>query len=201
MILFFLMNFIVVTSAYLLTYKVLKISRIIDGLLTLFILYFAQIICTELLLGILGALYLKNILRLNLVRFLIIWLITYTRGSSFSLSGLRGILDLILQDKAALFIISTLLTFTLVKIFFNLINPPLGWDCLNYHFTFPVEWMKSGTLDNPIVVSDDPFPTYYPINGSLLFFWFLLPFRSAFLADLTQLPFFIISFLAVSNSL
>ncbi len=101
------------------------------------------------------------------------------------------------NNKSILFVISLILSLVLVKAFTNLINPPFGWDSLNYHFTFPVEWMKTGTLNNPIVVSDDPFPSYYPINGSLFFLWFILPFKSAFLADLSQLPFFIVSFLAI----
>jgi hypothetical protein len=89
------------------------------------------------------------------------------------------------------------LGFGLVKIFVNLINPPFGWDSLNYHFTFPVEWLKHGNLDNPITVFDDPSPSYYPVNGSLFLLWLIFPFQNVFLADLGQIPFFILAFLLV----
>ncbi|MFH0790873.1 MAG: hypothetical protein V2A64_04495, partial [Candidatus Omnitrophota bacterium] len=68
---------------------------------------------------------------------------------------------------------------------------------MNYHFVFPVEWLKQGNLYTPITVFDDPGPSYYPINGSLFYLWLMLPFRNVFLADLGQLPFFVLSFLAI----
>jgi hypothetical protein len=100
-------------------------------------------------------------------------------------------------NKIQIFCISLVLGFALVKISINLVNPPFGWDSLNYHFTFPVEWLKNHNLNNPIVVSDYVAPTYYPINGSLIFFWLILPFKSVFLADIGQLPFFVMAFLSV----
>jgi hypothetical protein len=102
-------------------------------------------------------------------------------------------------NKIVFFIISIIVAFGLIKTGINLINPPFGWDSLNYHFTFPIEWLKHGNLDNPITISDDPSPSYYPINGSLFFLWLMLPFRNVFMADLGQLPFFILAFLAVFN--
>lgn len=197
MITFFLMNFIVGISVFLFTYRILKFTRFIDSLLAFFILYFAQIVFTELLLGIFNILYLENVILFNLAIFLIIWLITRNKKSYFSLKGLGDKLTIFLSNKVVLFGTSLILGFGLAKICINLINPPFGWDCLNYHYTFPVEWIKHANLDNPIVVSDDPFPSYYPINGSLLFLWLIFPFKSAFLADIGQLPFFIISFLAI----
>ena len=191
------MNFIVILSSFLITYKLFKKLDFVDSLLCWFILYFAQIIFTELLLGILGILYLKNVILINLVILFIIWLTIKGRTHYFNLSGVKDSEFRFLENKIILFGISLILSFGLVKVFINLINPPFGWDNLNYHFTFPVEWMKHGNLNNPLVVSDDPFPTYYPINGSLLFLWLIFPFKNAFLADIGQLPFFILSFLAI----
>ena len=191
------MNFIVILGSFLITYKIFKKLDFVDSLLCWFILYFAQIIFTELLLGILGILYLKNVILINLVILFIIWLTIKGRTYHFNLSGVKDSVPRFLENKIILFGISLILSFGLVKVFSNLANPPFGWDNLNYHFTFPVEWMKHGNLNNPLVVSDDPFPTYYPISGSLLFLWLMFPFKNAFLADIGQLPFFVISFLAI----
>ena len=195
MILFVLMNLIVCASAFLLVYRVFKFSNFVDSLLSLFIIYLAQIVSTELILGILGVLYTQNLVLLNLSIFLVIWLISRHKESSFSLTSIRESSAFFVSNKIILLGAGVILVFGLVKIFINLANPPFGWDDLNYHFTFPVEWLKHGNLDNPITISDDPSPSYYPINGSLFFLWLILPFKSVFLADLGQVPFFILAFL------
>ncbi len=197
MIISLLMNLLVAVSAYLLTYKIFRFEGFIDSLLSFFILCFSQIILTQLALGIPGRLYLANVFLLNLLLFLVIWFIARDKGSSFNSKGIKGALRGLLADRVILLVTCVVLGFALVKFFFNLFNPPLGWDNLNYHFTFPVEWMKHGNLDNPITVFDDPSPTYYPINGSLIFLWLMLPLKNVFLADLGQVPFFIMAFLAV----
>lgn len=194
---FLFMNFIVITGSFFITYRLLKISNLIDSLICWFVFYFSQIIFSELVLGIPGILYLKNVILINLLILLIIWLTVRNQASSFNLTGIKASISELLKNKAILFGVSAILGFGLIKIFINLVNPPFGWDCLNYHFTFPVEWLKNGNLNNPIVVSDDPFPTYYPINGSLFFLWLILPLKNVFLADLGQIPFFILGFLAI----
>lgn len=197
MIKFILMNLIVGASSYLIAYKFFRLRSLIDSLICWFTVYFSQIIFSEVLLGILGKLYLRNLILLNFAIFLISIAITRRGATSFNLVFLKGLFSEFFSKKVILFLLSLLLGFAVVKLFFNLINPPFGWDCLNYHYTFPVEWIKNANLNNPLVVSDDPFPSYYPINGSLFFLWLIFPLQSAFLADLGQLPFFIISFLAV----
>lgn len=209
-VIFLLMNSIVIISSFIITRKLLRISNSADFLISWFILYFAQIVFSELILGIIGILYLRNIILLNIIILLVVFLNADSQKSFISIRpfGLRyphrennqwikSSVFQLFNNKSILFVISLILSLVLVKAFTNLINPSFGWDSLNYHFSFPVEWMKTGTLNNPIVVSDDPFPSYYPINGSLFFLWFILPFKSAFLADLSQLPFFIVSFLAI----
>lgn len=197
MIKLILMNLIVGASSYLVAYKFFRLRSLIDSLICWFTVYFAQIIFSEMLLGILGKLYLRNLILLNLAIFLIIVAITRGSLSSYNAIFFKGLFSEFHNKKIILFLFSLLSGFVLVKLFFNLVNPPFGWDCLNYHYTFPVEWIKNANLNNPLVVSDDPFPSYYPINGSLFFLWLIFPLRNAFLADIGQLLFFIISFLAV----
>jgi len=197
MIIFILMNFIVIASSFLITYRLFKLHDFIDSLMTLFIVYFAQIILSELILGIFSILYLKNVILLNLTILLIIWLVTRDKKYSFNFIRIKSAIFSLLGNRIVILLISLILGFGLVKFFINLVNPPFGWDNLNYHFVFPVEWLKHGNLDTPITVFDDPSPSYYPINGSLFFLWLMLPLKNVYLADLGQIPFFILAFLAV----
>ena len=57
--------------------------------------------------------------------------------------------------------------------------------------------MKHKNLANPITINDDLGPSYYPINGSLIYLWGMYPLKNVFLADLGQIPFFVISFIAL----
>jgi len=197
MIIFLLMNFIVVFSSFLLVSRLLKFTNLIDLLISWFIFYFTQIITTELLLGILGILSLDNIILINLVILFISWLITRKKPLFSSFNAIRKPISGLLKNKIILFAISIIFGFGLVKICINLINPPFGWDNLNYHFVFPVEWLKQGNLNTPITIFDDPGPPYYPINGTLFFLWLIFPFKNVFIADLGQIPFFILGFLAI----
>ncbi|MFC1804524.1 hypothetical protein ACFLZ3_01690 [Candidatus Omnitrophota bacterium] len=177
--------------------RIFRIKGIIDFLISCFLIYLAQIIISELALGILGRLYLKNIILVQVFILAGVWLsvrrdnaLPGTVSPGVSLSGL-------LRNKLILAGASLILGFALVKISINLVNPPFGWDSLNYHFSFPVEWIKNVNLNTPITVFDDPAPSYYPINGSLFFLWLIFPLRSVFLADLGQVPFFILGFLSI----
>lgn len=191
------MNLIVIISAFLVTYRLFQISNSVDALICWFIVYLSQIVFSELILGISGILYLNNVILVNLAILLIIWLIARKRKSSFNLDKTRDGFYELLRNKIILLGIAIILGFGLVKVGINLINPPFGWDSLNYHFTFPIEWLKHGNLETPITISDDFAPSYYPINGSLFFLWLILPFKNVFLADLGQVPFFILAFLAM----
>ncbi len=197
MIIFLLMNLIVIISSFLITYRLFQISNFVDSVLSWFIVYLAQIVFSELLLGISGILYLNNVILVNVVILLIVWLMAKNKTSSFNLNRTRDIFYELLRNKIILLGVAVILGFALVKVGINLINPPFGWDSLNYHFTFAVEWLKHGNLATPITISDDFAPSYYPINGSLFFLWLILPFKNVFLADLGQAPFFILAFLAV----
>jgi hypothetical protein len=192
------MNFIVGLSAFWLSFKALKTQRFLDSFAALFIFYFSQIIITELLLGILGILFIDNLILLNIAICLIIWLGTKnSKVPKFGFSDIKNNLEVFSNNKVITLVTSVIIVFGLVKIFINLVNPPFGWDSLNYHFTFPVEWLKHGNLYIPITICDEPGPSYYPLNGSLFFLWLIFPLRNVFLADIGQVPFFILAFLAV----
>lgn len=196
----FLMNFIVGVTALLIVQYFLYFKENIDALITFFILFISQIILTLQLLGILSLLTLNNVIILNLIILLLVYSVIKIANvkikNNLSLLYKTSVGHLSF-NKIEIFILSVILSFGLVKILINLVNPPFGWDDLNYHFTFPVEWLKHHNLTNPIVVFCDPSPTYYPINGSLFFLWFILPLKNVFIADLGQVAFFIIAFFIV----
>jgi len=188
------MNTLVAASAFLLSRSLLKASDRVELLIGCFIVYFSQIVFTEMVLGIFGALKLNNIILLNCALFLAIYLLT---GRNNSARYFKDVLPALPKDKIYIFILAVIISFAAVKGFINLANPPFGWDSLNYHFTFSVEWLKHANLNTPITISDDPSPSYYPIGGSLFYLWLIFPLRNVFLADLGQLPFFILAILCI----
>ncbi|MBM3244885.1 MAG: phospholipid carrier-dependent glycosyltransferase [Candidatus Omnitrophica bacterium] len=197
MIILLLLNFLVIFTSCIIASRVLKIDEITDFLIAVLLLYFAEIVIIEMFLGIANLLYINNVFIAVSFGFLVIWRMC-GRPNRLGVPKLdRGVIDGLFSDKTAILLVSIILIFGLVKTVINLINAPFGWDSLNYHFTFAVEWFKNGSLVNPITVSDDPSPPYYPINGSLYYLWLILPLRNVFIADLGQLPFFLLSFLAV----
>jgi len=199
MIKFTAMNLIVGLSASLLTYRIFKISNLIDSLIAFFLFYLAQIIATELLLGLAGLLYLKYLILTNLCVLLLLMALSKKKRLALPDINIKTLVSELLKNKIVLLIASIIIGFTIIKIFTVLTNPPFGWDDLSYHFVFPVEWLKTGNLDTPITICDDPSPPYYPINGSLFFLWLILPFKSVFMANLGQLPFFVLAFLSIYN--
>ncbi|MFH1519347.1 MAG: hypothetical protein ABIE75_02110 [Candidatus Omnitrophota bacterium] len=195
MINFLLLNLIVAFTSARIVRKVLYCSNLSDRICNFSLLFLAQIILTEMILGIFGKLFLGNLILINCFIFLIVSFILRNKKEILHSAGRRDF-SWVVENKVVLFCLACILGFILVKGFLNLINPSFGWDSLNYHFTFPVEWLKHGNLYNPLTISDDPTPTYYPINNCLYYFWLIAPFKSVFIADLGQIPFLILSFIA-----
>jgi len=188
----FISNFFLACVSAALTARYFYSESLAYRLLAFFAFFFSQAILILMSWGLLGRLYPGNIILTAAIVFLLSRLITgkNSPGALFRLPGLS-------DNRVAAFVLSLLLGFGIVKIIINLVNPPFGWDSLNYHFTFPVEWLKHANLQNPITINDDLAPSYYPINGSLIYLWFILPLKNVFLADLGQVPFFAVSFLAL----
>lgn len=196
MINFILLNLIVIFTVSLLVRKIFYSSNFSDRICNFSILFLAQVVLSELILGIFNILFLKNLILFNLAILLLVWLFLRNRETKGKFSVRGGSFSWVIENKTILFCSSVILGFLVVKGFYNLINPPFGWDSLNYHFTFPVEWLKHGNLYNPPTITDDPTPTYYPINNCLFYFWLLAPFKNVFIADLGQIPFLLLSLLA-----
>ena len=194
-----IMNLIVLASAGLLMRYFFGFKDIIDYLSAFFLLYFAQVVLSQELLGIFNILSLINVILLNLFILAVIFIFikSLKLKPAYDLKGkFEEAFSGINLNRAQFFCLAAIAAFALIKIGINLVNPPFGWDSLNYHFTYPVEWLKNGNLGMSISISGDPSVSYYPINGSLFFLWFILPLKNVFLADLGQFPFFIAAFFA-----
>lgn len=205
MLILILLNLIVVFNSTLLSMYFIKVKELSGLLLTTFILFFAQIVLIELILGTFGLFYLSSIIFVNLL-ILITILSLYRKSHPVFIS--KPNIDPFIKSKTILFIFSVFVAFFLLKSFINLINPPWCPDSLQYHLSFPASWIRSGSLNNPFVIFSGIFNSdyprietsglsYSPINAELFFAWFMLPLRNAFLADIGQLPFYIVGMIAI----
>jgi hypothetical protein len=171
-----------------------------DSLLCAALFYFSYIILSEQALGLFNALTVNNLLLINLAVLSAAFLLMRFEDRNLKLTPSLGkFIASRRYDRFDIFFLAVILGFSAVKLSYNLVNPPFGWDSLNYHFTFAVEWLKHADLAVPLVISDNPCPAYYPLNGSLIYLWFIFPFKNVFLADLAQAPFFILVFLSIYN--
>lgn len=205
MALFILLNVLVVLSSYRLAAILFLRMTTVDFCLSLSVLFFAQIIIVELFLGVLQILYLPNIILLHAAILLIVYLST-RKNARFEFRIPK--INFIFENKILLFSIAVFIGFFIVKLWVNLINPPICPESLQYHLSFPATWLKNGNLMNPISIfgsrptsAELTALTYYPMNAELLFFWWMLPLKNAFIADLGQAVFYILGILAVYSIL
>ncbi len=200
MIIFLLLNLPVILFAMIIAHLYFNYLNTADVILCIALFYFSFIVATEQFLGLLNIITVQNLLLINLLVLLASFLLIRIKNKRWDLThDFRNGIRSFPYNRLVIFFISIILGFSLVKLFYNLINPPFGWDSLNYHFTFAVEWFKHKNLDTPLVISDNPCPSYYPLNASLIYLWLIFPFKNVFLADLGQAPFFVLVFLAVYN--
>lgn len=196
---------IVILSSWLLTKRYFDRSLFSELILVWFILFFAQIVLVELILGIIGRLYYFNVFMAHLLIFAISVLFCFKKIKP---EFLKPDIEPFIKSNLLLFAFSIFSAFFIVKSFSNLVNPVLSPDSLQYHLVFPAAWITNGNLNNPFfvfgaspIVNPGSLETgslsYYPINAQLFFTWLMLPLRNAFLADLGEAPFYIIGIITV----
>ncbi len=201
MLLTLYLNFCVIATAYILSRRLLQRPAFADFLLTWFLFYYSLIVAGLLLLGWLHLLYSAVILAV----YTVIFLCGLVLNISSRNEGLK-IPDLLFirQNRILLLCLSAGAAFFGVKVWHALINPPLGADCLMYHLTYPVSWLKNHYFLNPMIIfgpgvdqaATNVIP-YYPLNGEIFFFWLLFPLRSPFFATLAQVPFYFATVVAI----
>ena len=196
---------IVALSSQMLVNKFFYTSIISELILRSFVLFFAQIVLVEILLGTLGMFYFGNIFLVHLAVLFLVFLFCRDKGKP---DFKRPDLDYFFGSKLLLFAFSVFMAFFLVKTYVNLISPVMCPDSLQVHLAFPATWIVNGNLHNPVNIFgsipmlfsgslETSASSYYPMNAQLFFAWLMLPLRNAFLADLGEAPFYIIGIIAV----
>jgi hypothetical protein len=205
MLIFIIGTAVIVLSSYFVASFLSEKERGIDFVISWFMLFFAQIVLVDLILGIAAKLYFHNIFILHLVICLSSFLFLRKR-IQFQVLHLNP--RFILTNKLLFFAISVFFGFFLVKFWNKLINPPVFPDVLQYHLSFPATWIRNGNIINPLVAygrNDHPVNiiamTYYPMSAEFYFHWLMAPLRNAFLADVGQAPFYILGILAIYSIL
>jgi len=199
-------NICVGLSALFLVKNLFAENEAADQALLWCIFFLAQVIAVGLILGLLNRFYLPQVIAFHSVILLIIFLFSKKRNIlHFNKVDIAFIFD----NKILLLACSVFLSFFCVKTSLNLINPPICADSLQYHLAFPAIWIKNGNLSSPFCFFAGVVKgtlelssiTYYPINAQLFFAWLMLPLKNAFLADVGEVPFYIIGILAVYSIL
>jgi len=199
----------VIISSWLLTKKYFRIASLSESIAACFLLIFAQIVLVELLWGLIGRLYLVNVFITHFLIFLAVYFVYFRKGIPVPE---KPDLTPFISSNLLLFTASVFFSFFVIKSVYNLVNPPLDVDSLQYHLYFPATWIKNGNLDAPFFIFGScpilhpgalatSAHSYYPINAELLFTWLMLPLRNAFLADLGEAPFYLIGIIAVYSIL
>lgn len=198
---FVLLNGLAGLSSYYLSAAFFGDFGLVDFCLTWFSVFFAQVIAVELLLGSANLLYLPQITAAHALIMVLAW---FCWGKKQKRAFKIPTLDFILANRILLLAAAVFLTFFAVKLAINLVNPPICPETHQYHLSFPAFWFKAGNINNPIALfgtwplsAEMTALTYYPMNAELLFFWWLLPLKNAFLADVGQAVFYILGMLAL----
>jgi len=204
-----LLNSVAIINSILLVRRFFEFRTLSDYFLASFVIFFAQIIFIELLLGSIGQLYVANVLLSFLIIFVILSLF-FKRVQTDQL--IKPDIEPFINSKLLLLAFSVFTAFFLIKTFLNLANPPYAADSVQYHLAFPATWIRNQNLNNPLCpfgaifspnqeIIENSGISYFPINAELFFLWLMLPLRNAFLADVGEIPFYLIGILAVYSIL
>lgn len=204
-LLFVIANAIVALNVSLLIRNFFFTSSWSSKLLTFCVLFLAQVLLVELLLGIISRFIFPEILLAHIIILIITYLIIPNkRFAAFN----RPDIKFIAESKLLLFTGAFFICFFVVKGVINLVNPPVCADSLQYHLAFPAAWIQNANLVNPLslfgalrATPELSWVSYYPINGELFFAWLMMPFKSALLADLGEAPFYLIGIVAIYSIL
>ena len=197
-------NILLFSSWYLFLFNKRASLSFVDRLIGTFILGLAQIIVTEMILGLIfKKLYADPLFWVNIVMTFTILSFTLSNNKDgFSLIGnvisefnekACDFFGIIRSDIILLALFSLLVIKICWLIFIGYLFPSYTWDSLSYHLPIVGNIMQSGAImENPANFELDTFINIFPKNIELFSLWNIIFLKSRIITDLSQLPFVII---------
>ena len=177
-----------------------------DRIIGSFILGLAQIIATEMLLGLLfKQLYATPLFILNIIISSSVFIIAASVrrdilfGAYEEIRSETGrISGIINRDRILLFIFAIFLASVCWMIFLGYLLPSYAWDALWYHLPMAGYIMQSGAIqENHTPWFIDQFINIFPKNIELFFVWNIIFLKNAIIADLSQMLFTLMGVLTI----
>ncbi|MEW6714326.1 MAG: hypothetical protein AB1306_04445 [Nitrospirota bacterium] len=202
---YIIINLALFSSWFLFLVKKKDALSFVDRLIGAFILGLAQIIATEMLLGILfKQLYAAPLFILNFILSSSVFITASGGRNVFSdacdeiRSETGRIFKVINNDRVLLFIFGVFLASVCWVICLGYLFPSYAWDALWYHLPMVGYIMQSGAIEEtytPWFI--DQFINIFPKNTELFFLWNTIFLKSDVIVDLSQLLFTIIGVVTV----
>ncbi|MBI4825290.1 MAG: hypothetical protein HY807_02570 [Nitrospirae bacterium] len=193
-------NLLLFSSWYLFLFNKREALLFIDRLIGTFILGLAQIIATELVLGIIfKKLYSDPLFIVNIAISSAVLLLSFFRNKngSYIKSAARELKEKIFGFFRTIrsdFVLFLLFTLVIIQacwlLFLGYIFPSYTWDALWYHLPIVGHIMQRGAImEYPANFMIDTFINIFPKNIELFFLWNVIFLKSDVITDLSQLPF------------
>ncbi|MBN1552381.1 glycosyltransferase family 39 protein [bacterium] len=149
--------------------------------------FISLILISEMILGSLGVLSISTLLTFHIILAGFLTLPCFSVKKTDSIKeSIEFNLSLSLQSVVAGVILVVAAIIFVLQSWKLLTLAPFHWDDYTYHFRFPVEWMKTHSLGNPITAFGDLAPVYSPMNSELLHFWVMAPLSSDIICRFLQ---------------
>ena len=200
-------NVLLFSSWYIYLFTKRASISFIDRLIGSCVLGLAQIIATELVLGLIfrmlyaGPLFWLNVFMSSTLLAFTLWSnnsSTSTMGNVFSELNAKvcGFYRTMRSDTLLVVLFILLAIKTCWIVFIGYLFPSYTWDSLYYHLPIVGNIMQSGAiLENPDNFQIDTFINIFPKNMELFFLWNVIFLKSSSITDLSQLLFIIIGIL------
>lgn len=200
---FLVLNLIVLFNSLIVTSKLYdyKIRSFLKFIITIFVVFVANVLLSQKLLGVFSVLNYLNLFLLNIVVFLAL---LFYFGKEFKDRFRLPDNDLKLDWKFLALLLSPFLFIYLLRFFTAIYQIPLEYDNVAYHLPFVVEWLKTGDLLSVYYSAFANAIGYYPSNFELFNLWLYLPFNADYFVNLVNLPFFpmlLLAFYAVARNM
>ena len=192
---FLLLNISIFLLAILLTKRYFKVKNRLDNLITIGVLYIAQIVLYQTLLGAFHLLTCLNLLVLSLLNFCIVILIS-RKDMEFEFAKIskiyREVREYLRENRFLQLALLVCLFIFLSQLFSSLLKPPYDGDSLGYHLPRAVDWLQGHSLVN----RRSP-QWFFPGNSELISLWLVIPFHNDLLVNLQNFPFLFLALLSI----